>query len=94
MKDANLEPIDLASPVWRDDPHMLKAELEARLEVGIVVDASVSRPIDTLSLQLLLAAKNTALTIGREFLIKNMSPEFEQGLHQVGLFEELMGKGA
>ncbi|MCE8000895.1 MAG: STAS domain-containing protein [Rhodobiaceae bacterium] len=87
-------PIDLSLPQWRDDPQLLKSELQARLGEAVVIDASVSRPVETLTAQLLLAARRAAEGANKPFEIQNPSEPFRDGLRVLGLIDELLGKGA
>lgn len=84
-------PLDLSLPQWRDDPGLLKDELLARLPVGIVVEADLDRPTDTLTVQLLLAAKRAADGAGTEFKICNASDPFRDGLRILGLHQDILG---
>lgn len=90
MTTADTDPLDLSLPEWRDDPHRLKDELLARLEGGIVMDANLQRPADTLTLQLLIAARRSAEQAGVAFTLQNVSDPFREGLRILGLHNEIL----
>lgn len=84
-------PLDLSLPQWRDDPGLLKDELLARLQAGIVIDANLPRPADTLTVQLLLAARQAADGTGVGFAVRNASDPFCDGLRALGLHQDILG---
>lgn len=84
-------PLDLSLPQWRDDPGRLKDELLARLQAGIIIDADLLRPADTLTVQLLLAARRAADGAGAAFKVRNASDPFCDGLRALGLHQDILG---
>ena len=84
-------PLDLSLPQWRDDPGLLKDELLARLQAGIVINADLTRPADTLTVQLLLAARQAADGAGVGFKVRNASDPFCDGLRMLGLHHDILG---
>ena len=84
-------PLDLSLPQWRDDPGLLKNELLTRLKTGVVIDADLTRPADTLTVQLLLAARQAADSTGVEFKVRNASDPFCDGLRTLGLHQDILG---
>lgn len=90
MTTADTAPLDLSRPEWRDHPHHLKDELLARLEGGIAIDANLPRPADTLTVQLLIAARRSAEQAGVAFTVQNVSDPFRDGLRILGLHNEIL----
>ncbi len=90
MSDDAPAPIDLSEPKWRDKPQLLRDELAARLAAGIVVDGDVARPLDTLLVQLLVAARRASDGAGGRFELRNPSDRLREGLSILGLHDELL----
>lgn len=85
------DPIDLTDARWRDDPNLLRLELAGLVKTGIAIDAGIVRPIDTLTVQVLLSAKRATNKIGSAFEVRNASDTFRSGLHVLGLHNEILG---
>ncbi len=91
MTDTTADPIDLSLLKWRDDPGALQATLLDRLPGGIRITADLSRPADTLTVQLLIAAREAAQARGSHFVVDCPSQAFRDGLQTLGLHDDVLG---
>lgn len=90
MTSATLDPIDLSLPVWRDDPKQLQSALLAQVPTGVVLKADLARPADTLTVQLLLAARTAAKAKSTSFDVHDPSDAFRDGLRMLGLHDQIL----
>ena len=93
MSDPASVTIDLLCPDWRDDPESLRRVVGQGVGTKIRIDADVARPVDTLTVQVLLAARRACLSSGGVFELHNASQPFIDGLKQLGLHSEFCGQG-
>ena len=94
MTASTSDPIDLTLPIWRDDPNQLHAALMDQLATKVAVSADLPRPADTLTVQMLLAARNAAASRKVPFVVLDASDAFRAGLQTLGLHDDILAEGA
>jgi len=91
MTVTDIEAIDLSDVKWRDDPALLQNALLSLLPTAVVINANVSRPVDTLIVQLVLSARRSADAAGVPFSVQEASDPFRSGLKLLGLHNDILG---
>ncbi|WP_157440800.1 STAS domain-containing protein [Aestuariivita boseongensis] len=91
MTAPKTDPIDLSLPIWRDDPKQLQTALLEQVADGICVKADLPRPADTLTVQLILAARRAAEDASKPFVVVEPSEAFRDGLQTLGIHDDILG---